>query len=283
MLRTADNWIEKLASFVFWSAAILVLAIFIYIVGDIVLQGYHGLSWEFLTSEPASSGREGGISTILVSTVLILMICMAAAIPLGLGTAILLTEFTAKDGFFSKAIHYSLDVLTGVPSIIFGLFGNAFFCKTLGLGFSLLSGGLTLACMALPIIIRMTEIALRAVPDEHRFAGSALAISKTTLLWQLILPAARPGLVIGLVLGIGRAIAETAALIFTSGYVDRMPSSLFDSGRSLSVHIFDLSMNVPGGDQNAYRATFIMLILILLINGLTSILTDFWLGKRILQ
>ena len=277
------KWKDHFATFIFWFAGLATLTIFIFIVGDIISQGFSGISWDFLTTEPASAGREGGISTILVSTLLILLICMLAAVPLGLGTAVLLTEFIPQESFFSRAVRYSLDVLAGVPSIIFGLFGNAFFCKTLGLGFSILSGGLTLACMALPILIRLTEMALRAVPLEQRLSGSALGFSKSTLLFQLLLPIALPGIVVGLVLGIGRAMAETAALIFTSGYVDRMPSSLMDSGRALSIHIFDLSMNVPGGDANAYRSTFVMLVLILIINALTTALSEQWLGKRILK
>ena len=248
---------------------------------DIFWQGIQGLSWDFLTSEPSRSGREGGISTIIISTLLILFVCMIVAAPLGLATALLLAEFSSKNGFFSRTIRFSLDVLAGVPSILFGLFGNAFFCMTLGLGFSILSGGLTLACMALPIIIRSTEVALRAVPNENRLAGSALALSKSTIIFQLLIPAALPGLTVGLVLGIGRAIAETAALIFTSGYVDRMPSSLMDSGRALSVHIFDLSMNVPGGDSNAYRSTVVILFVILIANGIATILADRWLGRKV--
>lgn len=281
MLKASPSKIETLATVIVWLMAFLTISIFIFMLSDIFWQGIQGLSWEFLTSEPSRSGREGGISTIIISTLLILFVCMIVAAPLGLATALLLAEFSSKNGFFSRIIRFSLDVLAGVPSILFGLFGNAFFCITLGLGFSILSGGFTLACMALPIIIRSTEVALRAVPNENRLAGSALALSKSTIIFQLLLPAALPGLTVGLVLGIGRAIAETAALIFTSGYVDRMPSSLMDSGRALSVHIFDLSMNVPGGDTNAYRSTVVILFVILIANGMATMLADRWLGRKV--
>jgi phosphate transport system permease protein len=176
-----------------------------------------------------------------------------------------------------------LDILAGVPSIVFGLFGNVFFCKVLGLGFSILSGGLTLACMVLPILIRSTEEGFRAVPNEYRLGAAALGFSRTTTLFKLLLPAAVPGLVVGLVLGIGRAIAETAALLFTSGYVDRMPESLLDSGRSLSIHIYDLSMNVSGGDKNAYASALVLLLLILLINGTAAWIAENWLQRRIIN
>lgn len=273
---------EWLAITVLWSSAILVTAVSLWMVGDLLYHGVRQVSWEFLTSVPRDAGRTGGIGPIIVSTLLIVLVCMVVATPIGLGTAILLAEFTPKKSFFGRLVRRSLDVLAGVPSIVFGLFGSAFFCKTLGLGFSILSGGLTLACMALPILIRSIEVGFRVVPDDHRLAAAALGFSRTSTLFKLLLPAATPGLVVGLVLGIGRAIAETAALIFTSGYVDRMPESLLDSGRALSVHIFDLSMNVPGGTPNAYASALVLLGLLLLINGTASGLAHRWLGREIM-
>ncbi|MGF1938977.1 MAG: phosphate ABC transporter permease PstA [Nostoc sp. ChiQUE02] len=270
-----------LPTLVLWAIALFVSAVFCWILGDIVWHGVGHISWEFLTTEPRNAGREGGIAPILISTCLILGVCMAVSLPLGVGTAVFLAEFTATESIFGRLVRRSLDVLAGVPSIVFGLFGNAFFSIKLGLGFSILSGGLTLACMVLPILIRSTEAGFRAVPAEYRLGAAALGLSRTTTLWKLLLPAATPGLVVGLVLGIGRAIAETAALIFTSGYVDRMPESLLDSGRSLSIHIFDLSMNVAGGDANAYASALVLLILLLLVNGTATWTAQFWLGRRI--
>jgi phosphate transport system permease protein len=163
------------------------------------------------------------------------------------------------------------------------LFGNAFFCKTLGLGFSILSGGLTLACMVLPILIRASEEGLRSVPQEYRSGAAALGMSRVATLFYLLIPAAVPGLLVGIILGLGRAAAETAALIFTSGYVDRMPSSLWDSGRAISVHIFDLSMNVAGGDSKAYACSLVLVVALLFINMFSNWLSDRWLNKRILS
>ncbi len=264
-----------------WAIALFVAAVFFWILSDIMRHGVGQLSWEFLTSEPRNAGRSGGISSILVSTFLILGVCMAVSLPMGVGTAVLLSEFTSTESAFGRLVRRSLDVLAGVPSIVFGLFGNALFCKTLGLGFSILSGGLTLACMVLPILIRSTEEGFRAVPAHYRLSAAALGLSRTTTLFQLLLPAAAPGLMVGLVLGIGRAISETAALIFTSGYVDRMPESLLDSGRALSIHIFDLSMNVSGGDGNAYASALILLVLLLIINGLAAWIAQYFLHRRI--
>ena len=266
---------EWLASASVWGAAALVTATFCWLLGDIVWHGLSHVSWTFLTALPENAGRRGGIGPILVSTSLILAVCLGVSLPLGVGTAVLLAEFTSDESLFGRMTRRSLDVLAGVPSIVFGLFGNAFFCKTLGLGFSILSGGLTLACMVLPILIRSTEEGFRAVPANYRLSAAALGLSRTTTLVHLLLPVAVPGLLVGLVLGVGRAIAETAALIFTSGYVDRMRGSLLDSGRALSIHIFDLSMNVSGGDANAYASALVLVILLLAINGTAS-----WLAQR---
>ncbi len=271
---------DRLAAACVWLAAGSVTAVFLWILGDLLRHGAGQLSWSFLVEAPSSAGRAGGIGPILVSTGWILAVCLAISLPLGLGTAVLLAEITSPRTMlrsppfamtFGHFVRRSLDVLAGVPSIVFGLFGNAFFCIYLGLGFSILSGGLTLACMVLPILIRSTEEGLRAVPREYRLGGAALGLSRVCILWHLLLPAATPGLVVGVVLGFGRAIAETAALIFTSGYVDRMPESIHDSGRALSIHIYDLGVNVPGGEANAYATALVLVAILLLTNSAASL------------
>lgn len=275
------GWPDRVACALVWSAALLITGVFLWIVGDLVRQGLPHLSWSFLTEAPLDAGRAGGIGPILVSTLLILAVCMAVSIPIGVGTAVLLSEYTRGRGWFGRLIRRSLDVLAGVPSIVFGLFGNAFFCIYLGMGFSILSGALTLACMVLPILIRTTEEGFRAVPDDYRNAAAALGLSRSATLCRILLPAAAPGLVVGLVLGIGRALAETAALLFTSGYVDRMPESLLDSGRALSIHIYDLAMNVPGGGDHAYATATVLITMLVVINVLTSWIGHRWLHRRI--
>lgn len=260
----------------------LVGCAFLWLIGDVIWQGTRYLSWEFLISPPANAGRQGGISTILVSTGLILLVCMSVSLPIGLGAAVFLAEWTSVSQPFSQFIRRSLDVLASVPSIVFGLFGNAFFCQLLGLGFSILSGGLTLACMVLPILIRTTEEGFRALPQDYRLSASALGLTKKSTLFHLLLPAAIPSLLVGFILGLGRAIAETAALIFTSGYVDRMPESLLDSGRALSIHIYDLSMNVPGGDQAAYATALALIACLVMLNSLSSWISGLWARTRIL-
>lgn len=272
---------DRVVSALAWGATGLVAAFFLILLWEILRHGLPLVSWEFLTEPPRNAGRAGGIAPMLLSTGLILVVCLTVALPIGLGTAILLAEFTAEPSLFGRLVRRSLDVLAGVPSIVFGLFGYAFFSITLAMGFSILSGGLTLACMVLPLLIRTTEEGFRAVPGDYRLSAAALGLSRTTTLLHLLLPAAAPGLAVGLILSIGRATAETAALIFTSGYVDRVPGSLWDSGRALSVHIFDLSMNVPGGNDAAYASALILMVFLLCINGGSIWLSDRWLHRRL--
>jgi len=271
---------DAVAHLLLWGAALAVAGLFLWIVGDVVARGAGHVSPTLLTAAPADAGRAGGIAPILVSTALLVGICMAVSLPLGLGSAVLLAEFSRRGTGYGRAVRRSLDVLAGMPSIVFGLFGYAFFCRTLGLGFSLLAGGLTLACMVLPFLIRSVEAGLRGVPDEIRAGAAALGLSRATTVRSLLLPAAAPGVAVGVILGIGRALAETAALIFTSGYVDRMPGSLLDSGRALSVHIFDLTMNVPGGDGMAYTSALVLLALLLGINAAATWAVQRWQGLQ---
>jgi phosphate transport system permease protein len=282
LVRSGRFHSDHVFAFAVYAVAALVLAAFAWIVLDLLFNGLSKLSWEFVSELPRSSGRKGGISSVLVSTALILLVTLIVAVPLAFAAAIWLAEFTRKGGKLVAYIRLSLDVLAGVPSIVFGLFGSAFFCVFLGLGYSILAGGLTLACMVLPILIRTTEAGLAAVPEGWRQGAVALGLSKFATLWQILLPAATPSIAAGLMLGIGRAMAETAALIFTSGYVDRMPESIFDSGRALAVHIFDLSMNIPGGDQAAYGSALVLIFAIGLINAMALKLSDLLLAKRIL-
>ena len=154
-----------------WSAALLVAAMFLWLLGDVIWHGAAHLSWSFLTAAPENAGRSGGIGPILVSTLLILVVAVAAAVPLGLATAVWLTEFIRPGSRFGRLVGLSLDVLAGVPSIVLGLFGNAFFSVYLGLGFSILAGGLTLSCMVLPIFIRTSEAGLRRLEEWCRRFG----------------------------------------------------------------------------------------------------------------
>jgi phosphate transport system permease protein len=264
MHKILFRWVVRLAAFA-------MAVCFLIIILDMLWQGGAKLSWHFLIAEPENSGRAGGISSILVSTLAILGVALAVTVPLGLAAALWLTEY-ARQSTQTQSIRLGLDVLAGIPSIVFGLFGNAFFCLFLGFGFSILSGGLTLACMILPVFIRQAEIGFSAVPLAWRASAAALGLSRLTFIIRIILPTAAPAIAAGLVLSIGRAAAETAALLFTSGYADRMPTSALDSGRALSVHIFDLSMNISGGDAAAYGSALVLIACVGAINALAFFL-----------
>lgn len=272
---------SQLISALLWLCATLVTGIFAWILIDILRLGLAHLSLDFLLSEPTRAGRSGGIAPIIVSTLWVLAIALAVALPLGLGSALWLHSFTAGGGRLSRTVRLLLDTLSGVPSIVFGLFGAACFCIWMGMGFSILSGGLTLACMILPLLIRTTEMGLAAVPADWQRGALALGLSRTAVLRCVLLPVAMPAILAGLMLSIGRILAETAVLLFTSGYVDRYPESMFDSGRVMALHIYDLSMNVTGGDANAYATALVLISVLLLVNGAATLVGTRWLRGSI--
>ena len=252
---------------VLWMVAMAITGVLGWIIVDVFIRGISKLSWTFLTSEVEAAGIEGGIGPVVVSTLLILMVTLVVSVPMTLLTSVFLNQARRRSPRLGNWIRGSLNLLAAVPSIVFGLFGNALFCQVMGMGYSIAAGGLTLACMALPIMIRTTEQALADVPNDLELGAQALGLSQFSTLRHVSLPAAAPALGGGLVLGIGRALAETAALIFTAGYVTRWPQSLTDSGRAMSVHIYDLALNVAGGTANANSTALVLIILLLLING----------------
>lgn len=262
--RTTD----RLATLLFWGIASLFLLLPGWILAEMLVTGWAHLDGQFLFSNPVDSGRQGGIAPILVSTLLILACCMLAVLPVGLGCALFLSEKVETDSRLARRTQQALDVLSGVPSIVYGLFGYVFFAQVLQLGFSILSGGLTLACMVLPLFIRLSEQALRSVPRSYRQAANALNLSEARFVRKVVLPCAANGIASAFIVGSGRALAETAVLIFTAGYVTRYPDTIMDSGRSLSVHIYDLAMNVPGGSAPAASTALVLIGLLIVINGL---------------
>ena len=264
-----------------WLCASVLIGSFIWMMVSLFISGVSRLETEFFIGEPTNFGRSGGIGTVLVSTSLILGICLCLALPLGVATAAWLSEVSQQQRRLQFCITRSLDLLAAVPSIVFGLFGMVFFCQTLKMGFSILSGGLTLALMILPIVVTTVYTAFQTVPNQIRLNSAALGLSKTTTLWRLLLPAAAPGVMVGMVLGVARAIAETAALIFTSGYVTRMPESIYDSGRTMSVHIYDLAVNVSGGESSAAATALVLMVVLFLINIVAAGITRFYHEKQV--
>ncbi|MBK8203563.1 MAG: ABC transporter permease subunit [Bdellovibrionales bacterium] len=240
--------------------AMLVFCIFVAIVlGPIALHGWPAVKWNYLTSEPLVMGREGGVAPLIVTTVWMNGLALILTFFLGLPVSLRLAELSASR--FQKVMAVSLDLLASTPSIVFGLFGHAFFCRALGMGYSILAGSLTLTFMTLPLFIRLVEDSLRELPSNYRLIAKSLRLSPTTLAFQILIPSVWPAITAAIVLSWTRALGETAALLFTSGYSMRWPQSMFDSGRTLSVHIFDLSLNITGADQMAYQAAFVLILI----------------------
>ena len=199
-----------------------------------------------------------------MATAYITLLAILLAAPLGVGTAIYLTEYT-REGWATRAIRFGSECLAGVPSIILGLFGFVLFVLKLGFGWSVLSGGLTLAIMVLPIIIRTSEEAIKAVPQDYRTACYSLGMSQWQTVTRIVLPSALPGITTGIMLSVGRSLGETAVLLFTAGAALRTPVSVFDSGRTMAVHFYILAregLSMP----NAYGTAAVLVISILLIN-----------------
>ncbi len=263
----------------FYGLALGAIAMLLWPLLTVFGNGLQILSWEFLSSHPVDAGRGGGIAPILVSTLGIVLVSLAAALPLSFGVAVMLTEGFKPGSWPATVVRCSLDILAGVPSVVFGLFGLSLFCRQLGLGYSILAGGLTLACMILPTLARSLAFSLDAAAMAHRTGGAALGLSRQAVLLRVMLPVALPGICAGIVLALTRALAETAVLLFTSGYSDRMPESLLDSGRSVSVHIYDLATNVPGGTPNAYGSALALLLLLGLLSFVVHTLTR-WMHRR---
>ncbi|MCL2189631.1 MAG: phosphate ABC transporter permease PstA [Defluviitaleaceae bacterium] len=207
----------------------------------------------------------------IISTVLMVIIVLAISVPLGMFTAVFLVEYMRTGSWFVTLIRSAAEILAGIPSIVYGLFGMMFFRVFLGMGFSILSGSLTMSIMMLPLIIRTTEEALKSVPDTYREGSFALGAGKLRTVFRIILPNAMPGIFAGVILAIGRVVGESAALIFTAGTILQIPSSLFDSARTLTVHMWRLSSY--GQYVNETYATAVVLLLVVLsLNAVSGVI-----------
>ncbi len=256
-----------------WALAAITFAVLVFILAFILAHGLPHVTWSFLTQSPTSMGREGGVFPMIVGTILVAGLAVLVAAPIGVATAVYLTEYT-REGRLTTVIRFGADCLAGVPSIIFGLFGFVFFAITLGMGLSVLSGSLTLALMVLPTIIRTSEEAIRAVPYAYREVSFGLGSTRWQTVIYVVLRSALPGISTGIVLSLGRSISETAAVMLTAGSALRLPRSLFDSSRTLALHFYILAregISMP----NAYATASVLIIAILALN-----LLSYWLMRR---
>ncbi|MCL6591529.1 MAG: phosphate ABC transporter permease PstA [Firmicutes bacterium] len=261
---------QQAAFFVLWTAAIITIGCLVLIIAFILKEGLPQINWEFLTAFPEAMGRKGGIFPAIVASLYLTIAALLIAAPIGVGAAVFLTEYT-RQGLPTRIIRFGTELLAGVPSIIFGLFGFAFFVDFLGLKFSILSGALTLTLMLLPTIIRTSEEAIKTAPNSYREGSLALGATKWATIIKVVIPAALPGIVTGLILGVGRAIGETAAVWLTVGGALRLPISIMDSARPMTLHLYTLAaegLSLP----RAYATASILVITILLINSIANFL-----------
>jgi phosphate transport system permease protein len=251
-------------SFILVSLAVGLVLLFLGIIlYDIISHGLPAINWEFLTQSPKDLGREGGIFPAIVGTIYLVFGAILFALPIGIGAAIYLIEYT-KEGPITKTIRSGVDLLNGTPSIVFGLFGFAFLVLYLNFGVSLIAGQMTLGLMILPTVIRTTEEALKSVPNSLREGSLALGASRWETIRRVVLPPALPGILTGTILSIGRAAGETAPILFTAVVFIRrfLPTSLDDPVMALPYHLFILSTNVPGSEQNQYGTALVLLVLV---------------------
>ncbi len=250
-----------------WLAALCVVAALFLVVGDILLKGAPNLSFSLFS--PTYNSENVSMLPAIVNTLLITGLSLLVAVPLGVGGAIYLAEYAKKESKLVKVVRVTAETLSGIPSIIYGLFGMILFVISLGFGYSLLAGSLTLAVMILPLILRTSEEALLSVPESYREGSFGLGAGRLRTVTRIVMPSAGPGILAGVILAIGRVMGETAALIYTAGTVPDFPKNLLSSGRSLAVHMYVLS-GEGLHTQEAYATAVVLLVVVAGTNALSA-------------
>lgn len=250
-----------------WAAAAITLGVFLFLIGYILIMGVPNLSPELFSLEYTSDNAS--LFPALVNTLTMTALSLLIAIPLGIFAAIYLVEYAKRGNKLVGLVRITAETLSGIPSIVYGLFGFLLFVTALNFGYSMLAGALTLAIMILPVVMRTTEEALKAVPDSFREGSFGLGAGKLRTVVRIVLPAAVPGILSGIVLAIGRIVGETAALIYTAGTVAAVPSDLMSSGRTLSVHMYAL-WNEGISTKQSYATAVVLLIMVVGLNALSS-------------
>ena len=250
-------------------SAVITFAVLIFLIAYVLINGVPYLKPSLFsltyTSENAS------LMPALINTVIMTILSLLIAVPFGIFSAIFLVEYAGRGNKFVEVIRLTTETLQGIPSIVYGLFGMLFFVSTFGWGFSILAGAFTLSIMVLPLIMRSTEEALKAVPDSYREGSFGLGAGKLRTVFRIVLPSAVPGILAGVVLAVGRIVGETAALIYTAGTVADIPKDVMSSGRTLAVHMYNLASEGLYMDQ-AYATAVILLVLVVGINALSGFL-----------
>jgi len=270
---------QTMAKVFIWAAALSTIAVMILILVQILAEGLPVLHLRFFLESPKNMGREGGILSTIIGTFAVTLVALLFAAPLGVGTAIFLKEYT-RESQISRIIRFGTDCLAGVPSIIFGLFGFVFFVLFLNMGWSILSGGLTLAAMILPTIISTAEEAIKTIPSSYREVSYSLGGTKWQTVTRAVLPNALPGIFTGIILGVGRSIGETAAVILTAGSSLAMPTSLFSPIRTMSIHFYILAREGISMEM-AYGTGAALILLVLMINSTANGLLNRYIRHRV--
>jgi phosphate transport system permease protein len=278
----ARNQVQRLGFALLSAMALIVVLPILVVVGVVIVRGVAAINWEFLTAMPREGMKAGGIMPAIVGTLLLTLGTALAAIPVGVGGAIYLSEY-ARDTWATRAIRLAIVNLAGVPSVVYGLFGLALFVLFLNLGTSLLAGSLTLAIMTLPVIISTAEEALRAVPVEFRTVSESLGGTRWQGIRNIVLPQALPGIITGVILGLLRAAGETAPILFTVAafYLPRLPRSPLDQTMALPYHLFVISTQVPGMPAEIqYGTALVLLVLVLSLNIVATIMRRHFRRRR---
>ena len=276
--RKARYLTQGLAKVLIWIAALATIGVMVLILFQVLREGLPVLSLHFFLDSPRDMGRGGGILPMIVGTFALTVVAIVVAAPLGVGTAVFLREYT-PEGRISHMIRFGTDCLAGVPSIIFGLFGFVFFVIYLNLGWSILSGGLTLAAMILPTIISTAEEAIKAIPRSYRVVGYSLGGTKWQTVTRAVLPSALPGIFTGIILSVGRSIGETAAVILTAGSTLVMPTTLFSPIRTLSIHFYILAREGISMEM-AYGTGAALILIVLFVDTLAHLLVNRYIRRR---
>lgn len=263
-MRISPSFTQKIAKGMLACATASAIGALLFVIIFVLAGGFKNVTWAFLTQPILDMGRAGGIFPAIVGTFFMTFVALGIAAPLGIASAIYLAEYT-REGRLTQAIRFGINCLAGVPSIIFGLFGYILFVVILGFGWSILSGGLSLAAMILPTIIRTSEEALRSVPNYYRDVAASLGATRWQVVTRSVLPYALPGILTGLILGLGRSIEETAVVIFTAGSAVQTPTSVFDSTRTMAVHFYILAREGIS-NENAFATAAVLICTILIIN-----------------
>ena len=249
------------------AAAVLTVAVLLFLVAYIVIMGLPNLKPSLFELEFTS--ENASLLPALINTVLMTVLSLVVAVPVGIFSAIYLVEYARRGNKLVGVVRITAETLSGIPSIVYGLFGYLFFVISFGWGYSMVGGALTMAIMILPLIMRTTEEALMSVPDSFREGSFGLGAGKLRTVFRIILPSAMPGILSGIILGIGRIVGETAALMFTSGSVAKVAIDPMDSGRTLAVHMYNL-LNEGLAREAAYATAVVLLVLVVGINALSS-------------